>query len=69
MNTRSVGLLRNALAILRSIDRDDLDQAGFVPTDAQWIAFRDDPYSFYLRATADRQAAIFNIIKARMHSR
>ncbi|MCA1490132.1 hypothetical protein I6F11_04260 [Ensifer sp. NBAIM29] len=58
--------LRNALAILMSIDRHDLDRAGYSPTDAEWAMFESNPHNFYLRASTDRQETIFNAIKARM---
>lgn len=59
-------LLRNALAILWSIDRHELDRAGYSPTDVEWMMFRRNPFSFYLRASDARQSAIFNIIEERM---
>ncbi len=58
--------IRNALAVLRSVDRDELLAAGFDATDGDWREFRDDPYSFYLRAGAVAREAITTIINRRM---
>ncbi len=45
---------RNALCILRSIDRHELEQAGVLQggplRDTRWLDFRHDPYEFLLRA-------------------
>jgi hypothetical protein len=62
----SAGEIRNALTILRSIDRHHLDEAGFAATDSDWALFRDDPASFYLRAGTAAREAITNIINRRM---
>ena len=66
MMTLTSAQIRNAIAILRSIERHELDAAGFTPTDGEWVAFRDDPYRFYLRAGTSQREAITRIVNARM---
>lgn len=66
--------LRNALCILRSIDRYELVEAGVegvepfmdLAGDQKWIAFRDDPYTFFIRADDDTAEKIWGIIERRM---
>jgi hypothetical protein len=61
----------NGLRILRGIDRWELEEAGVVgepfnlPDDLRWIAFRDDPYGFFIRADDDTAAKLWSIIERR----
>ena len=54
---------RNALAILRNLDRSDLAGAGVVLTDPHWARFQADPSREYLRLDDRREAAVFALIE------
>lgn len=56
----------NALKILRSIDRDELQSAGVdVHDDRRWVEFREWPITFLLRASDADQERVWAIIEAR----
>jgi hypothetical protein len=63
--TISASTLRNIIAILRNIDRDQIEPI----SDASWIKFRDDPYRSFLRMNDDQQDAIARIVSERMEPR
>ena len=54
----------NALRILRSTDKCELDASGLFD-DSEWIAFRDNPGSFFIRASDAQAAAIWAVIQKR----
>lgn len=58
--------LRNIIAILRNIDRDQIDS---VLSAGEWIKFRDDPYGSFLRMNDDQQDAIARIVSERLEPR
>lgn len=58
--------LRNIIAILRNIDRDQIEaEIGRMP-DAGWESFRDDPYRHFLRMNDHGQAGVSRIVSERM---
>lgn len=57
----------NALKILRSIDRDHLEQVGVRLSDADWIRFRDHPSNFLICAQDQIAEGIWVIIERRMN--
>jgi hypothetical protein len=57
---------RNALCILRSTDRHEVDATlGRPMTGEEWQAFRSNPSLFFLRADDQMMAAIWAVIEAR----
>ena len=56
---------RNRLCILRSIDSWELDDAGVDLSNAEWQAFRDNPYRAYLTLSDDDEARVWAIIERR----
>lgn len=68
---RDRDLLRNALAILRSLDQHELVNAGVLEADdmAGWIAFRDDPYLTYPTLGDRAQERCFALIQTRLTER
>ncbi|MBB3411265.1 hypothetical protein FHT87_005218 [Rhizobium sp. BK316] len=61
--TISASTLRNIIAILRNIDRDQIDS---VLSAGEWIKFRDDPYGSFLRMNDEQQDAIARIVSERL---
>ncbi len=61
----------NALRILASIDRCELIDAGALSDDdtGGWLAFRDDPWRWFVRAGDDEARAVWRIIEARQPKR
>ena len=71
---------RNALCILKSIDRHELEAVGIIDVpkgqgvfpgcldkpNAIWRLFRDDPYYWLLRADDDRAAKVWSIVETRL---
>lgn len=58
----------NALRILRSIDRWELDEAKAVTpnlSDKFWVSFRDNPYDFMMRCDDETAAKLWALIEAR----
>lgn len=56
----------NALRILRSIDRHELEEAGLQLTDNQWLIFCHGPHDWFLRASDDEARKVWKIIEERM---
>lgn len=55
----------NALKILRSIDRDELQNAGVPVSEEAWGYFREAPYRWLIVADADDQERVWAIIEDR----
>lgn len=62
----------NALRILTSIDRWELEEIGVVKTTGaiikrheQWEAFQRDPYRFFIRADNETAEKLWRLIEAR----
>ena len=57
----------NALRILTSIDRDELERAGVIKKDDHnaWATFRRDPFRWAIRADDDTYMKLWAIIKER----
>ena len=54
----------NAIRILYSIDKDELERAlGRPLTVVQWKQFSDDPPRFFIRADDETVAAIWTIVE------
>lgn len=65
--TISASTLRNIIAILRNIDRDQIEiEYGRDLSSSDWTKFRDDPYTSFLRMNDDQQDAIARIVSERM---
>lgn len=64
--TISASTLRNIIAILRNIDRDQIEAVAGPITDNGWIAFRDNPHEGYLRMGGHLQDSIARIVSERM---
>ncbi|KQV27879.1 hypothetical protein ASC97_05820 [Rhizobium sp. Root1203] len=60
--------VRNLLAVLRSIDRHDIEDAGHALADEEWISFCFDPYPFFLQAPDALQVTITDIVNTRISS-
>lgn len=58
--------LRNVLAILRSIDRHEIEACCPVLSDKAWIAFRDNPFEAFLRVDDTVAAAITAAVNKRL---
>jgi hypothetical protein len=56
--------LRNILAVMRNIDRDELPAM----TDRTWEKFRDDPYRGFLRLADADQAHVASVVSGRLPS-
>lgn len=59
--------LRNALCILNSIDRHEMEDEGIdfrCDTDA-WLKFRDDPYGWFLKASDADADKLWAIVERR----
>jgi hypothetical protein len=67
--TISASTLRNIIAILRNIDRDQIEAVAGPITDNGWIAFRDNPHEGYLRMGGHLQDSIARIVSERMEPR
>ena len=61
------GEFHNALRILRSIDRDELVNAGILPDNDHnaWGAFRRDPYGWFIRAPETKSLKLWELIQKR----
>lgn len=58
----------NALRILASIDRDELEQAGvigYADHDA-WGTFRRCPWGWFIRCDDDKAAKLWNLMQKRI---
>lgn len=59
----------NSLRILTSIDKHELIEAGVLdhsePDHSVWIAFRDDPFRWLIRADDETAAKLWTIIERR----
>ena len=57
----------NALRILTSIDRHELEAAGAMEPgdDKAWTAFRGDPFRWFIRADDERAGKVWAIIERR----
>jgi len=59
----------NALRVLTSIDKHELVEAGVIDSSetghSEWIAFRDDPFRWFIRADDDGAAKLWTIIERR----
>jgi hypothetical protein len=60
--------LHNALRIMRSIDRSELEAVGIHLGDSEWLRFAQDPYDWLIRAD-DIDAALFWRIMTRRMTR
>lgn len=57
--------IRNIIAVMRSIDRDDIEaEIGRMP-DAGWESFRDDPYRHFLRMNDHGQSGVARVVSGR----
>jgi hypothetical protein len=65
--TISASTLRNIIAILRNIDRDQIELCSLCRV--LGIKFRDDPYGSFLRMNDDQQDAIARIVSERLEPR
>ncbi len=59
---------RNALCILRSIDRHEITGVGLHLQDDAWVRFRNDPYLFFIKADDRTQGVLWQIVEQRMPS-
>ena len=59
---------RNALCVLRHIDRSDLVEAGIIePTDgASWQRFASNPERFFLRCDEEMGERLWGLIEGQM---
>lgn len=55
----------NGLRILTSIDRDEIEAAGALLTDPEWIAFRN-PYRFFIHTDDKTRAIIWKVMTERL---
>lgn len=55
----------NALRILRSIDRYELEQKGVIMNDNTWQAFRDYPFNQFIQMPELWAEAVWEIIEER----
>lgn len=60
--------LRNIIAVMRNIDRDQIEAViGRMP-DTGWESFRDDPYRHFLRMNDHGQAGVARVVSERLPS-
>jgi hypothetical protein len=57
---------RNALSILKSLDKHELERAGVdMHDDRQWVSFRTHPSDWLLRACPADQLAVWGLVQMR----
>jgi hypothetical protein len=60
--------LRSIIAVMRNIDRDQIEAViGRMP-DTGWESFRDDPYRHFLRMNDHGQAGVARVVSERLPS-
>lgn len=57
----------NRLRILINIDMSELVNAGIISSDdtSQWIAFRDNPWRWFIRAEDEQVSRVWKIVEHR----
>jgi hypothetical protein len=55
----------NALRILLSTDRVDLDDAGLPLNNADWAKFQADPFRFFIKANDTTAQKLWALVEAR----
>lgn len=58
--------LRNVIAVMRNIDRDQIEAEIGRITDVFWMQFQADPYRSFLRMNDHGQAGIARVVSARL---
>ncbi|MBB3313674.1 hypothetical protein FHT78_005468 [Rhizobium sp. BK196] len=58
--------LRNVIAVMRNIDRDQIETEVGRITDVFWNEFQANPYRSFLRMNDHGQAGIARVVSARM---
>ncbi len=58
----------NALSIMRSIDRVDLENVGLIEKGDhnQWGEFRRNPYTWFIRVSDSKSLKLWDIIQRRL---
>jgi len=59
-------MFHNALRIMRSLDRDILENAGVLGDHEQWEEFRRDPYAWFLKAPDFEAHLLFRLVENRL---
>jgi len=59
----------NALRIMMSIDRHELETSGITLRNAEWYSFRSNPYVWFIRANDNDAAKIWQIIVNRQQGK
>ncbi len=62
---RDLALVRNAIAVLGSLDRHEVEPID----DREWVAFRDGPCRAFLTMSGDRRQRVWRAIQARLPER
>jgi hypothetical protein len=57
--------LRNVIAVMRSIDRHEIEEAGYDMPDGSWQHFRENPAERFLQCNDECREAIMRVIVAR----
>ena len=58
-------IFQNRVRIFHSIDRHELDEAGYPIGDVDWSRFKASPLQFFILADEEKANVIWSIIKAR----
>lgn len=58
---------RNKLCILRSLDEDELRDAGIDLSDKKWLSFCLDPFRFFIRTDDTRAEKLWRMIEKRAY--
>lgn len=58
--------LRNIIAVMRSIDRHEIEAVAGPIADEAWIDFRVDPYHGYLRFGGHLQDSVARVVSERL---
>ncbi|WP_160006906.1 hypothetical protein [Rhizobium sp. 18055] len=60
--------LRNIIAVMRNIDRDQIEAEAGRITDAFWVEFQANPYRSFLRMNDHGQAGVARVVSERLPS-
>ncbi len=69
MRAKAFDQFHNALRILTSLDKHELIEAGVIDHSesdhSKWIAFRDDPFRWFIRADDESATKLWGLIERR----